>query len=151
MKLKALIINAKSSIHSTLDFSISLHQKAISEKYPTKTLSYNIWIYCSRYARVAFSKMKKGGPALRKELGDIKYLEAHPEVYQFFKDVGWYRFCEKIQGSHQQVVEAFSLSLDGSKAVIGKEECLIDENLILKWLNSLEQERSGLKPPYQRM
>ena len=74
--------------------------------------------------------MKKGGPALRQELGDINYVEAHPEVCQFFKEAGCYRFCEKIQGSNQQVAEAFSLSFDGSKAVIGKEEFLIDETLI---------------------
>ena len=65
--------------------------------------------------------MKKEGLALRQELGDISYLEAHPEVCQFFKDVGCYRFCETIQGSHQQVAKMFSLSLDGSKVVIGKE------------------------------
>ena len=76
--------------------------------------------------------MKKGGPTLRKDLGDISYLEAHPEVYQFFKDAGCYRFCEKIQGSHQQVVEGFSLSFDGSKVVIGKEKFLIDETLIIE-------------------
>ena len=74
--------------------------------------------------------MKKGGPTLRKELGDINYLEAHPEVCQFFKDAGCYKFCEKIQGSHQQVVEAFSLSSNGYKEIIGKEEFLIDETLI---------------------
>ena len=44
--------------------------------------------------------MKNGGPALRQELGDISYLEAHPEVCQFFKDVGCYKFCEKIQAPH---------------------------------------------------
>ena len=67
--------------------------------------------------------MKKGGgPALRQELGDIGYLESHLKVCQFFKDVGYYRFYEKIQGSHQQVAEAFSLSFDGSKALIGREE-----------------------------
>ena len=67
--------------------------------------------------------MKKGEePALRKELGDIGYLESHPEVCQLFKDSGYYRFWEKIQGSHQQVEEAFSLSFDGPKAVIGREE-----------------------------
>ena len=67
--------------------------------------------------------MKKGGgPALRQELGDIGYLESHPEVCQFFKYVGCYRFYEKIQGSHQQVAEAFALSFDSSKALIGKEE-----------------------------
>ena len=65
--------------------------------------------------------MKKGGPSLRQELGDISYLEAHPEVCQFFKDVGYYRFCEKIQGSHQELAEEFSLSFDGFKEIIGKE------------------------------
>ena len=74
--------------------------------------------------------MRKEGPALRQELGDINYLESHPEVCQFFKDVGIYRFCEKIQGSHQQVAEAFALSFDGSKVLIGKEESLVDETLI---------------------
>ena len=47
-----------------------------------------------------------------------------------FKDSGCYRFCEKIQGSHQQVVEAFALTFDGSKAVIGREEFRVDEALI---------------------
>ena len=74
--------------------------------------------------------MKKGGPALRQELGDISYLEAHLEVSQFFKDVGCYKFCEKVQGSHQQVTEAFALSFNGSKALIGKEEFMVDETLI---------------------
>ena len=74
--------------------------------------------------------MKKGGPALRQELGDISYSEAHPEVCKIFQDAGCYRFCEKIQGSHQQVAEAFALSFDDSKTVIGKEEFHIDETLI---------------------
>ena len=74
--------------------------------------------------------MKKSGPTLRQELGDISYLEAHPKVCKLFQEVGCYKFCEKIQGSHQQVTEAFSLSFDGSKEVIGKEEFHIDETLI---------------------
>ena len=74
--------------------------------------------------------MKKGGPSLKQELGEISYLESHLEVFQFFKDADCYIFCEKIQGSHQQVAEAFSLSFDGSKALIGKEEFLVDQTLI---------------------
>ena len=70
---------------------------------------------------MAFIKMKKGGPALKQELGDISYLEAHPEVCKIFQDAGCYRFCEKIQGLHQQVANAFSLSFDGSKVFIGIE------------------------------
>ena len=76
--------------------------------------------------------MKKGGHALRHELGDIIYLDSHPEVCEFFRDVGCYKFCEKVQGSHQQIAEAFALSFDGSKALIGKEEFLVDETLIAK-------------------
>ena len=45
--------------------------------------------------------------------------------------MGCYKFCEKIQGFHQQVAEYFPLSFDGSKVVIGKEEFLIDEALIV--------------------
>ena len=59
-------------------------------------------------------------------------MEEHTEVYQLFKDAGCYKFCEKIQGSHQQVAKAFSLSFHGSKEIIGKEEFLIDETLIVE-------------------
>jgi hypothetical protein len=47
--------------------------------------------------------MKRGAPALRKELDDIGYLESHPKVCHLFKDVGCYEFCKKVQSSHQQV------------------------------------------------
>ena len=73
---------------------------------------------------------KGGGHSLRQELGDISYPESHLEVCQFFKDAGCYRFCEKIQGSRQQVAKAFALSFDGSKELIGKEEFQVDETLI---------------------
>ena len=75
--------------------------------------------------------MKKGGgPALKQELGDISYLESHPKVCQFFKGAGYYRFCDKVQGSNHQVAESFALHFDGSKALIGKEEFQVDETLI---------------------
>ena len=74
--------------------------------------------------------MKRGGPSLRKELGDVGYLESHLEVCQLFKDSSYYRFYKKIQGSHQQVVEYFDLTFDGSKVVIGREEFHVDQALI---------------------
>jgi hypothetical protein len=74
--------------------------------------------------------MRRGETALRKELNDIRYLESHPEVCQLFKDAGCYRFCEKLQSSHQQVAEAFSLTFDGRKVVIGQDEFIVDEALI---------------------
>jgi hypothetical protein len=74
--------------------------------------------------------MKIGGPVLRRELDNIGYWESHPEVCQLFKDVGGYKFCEKLQGFHQQVAEAFALNFDGRKAVIGQDEFQVDEALI---------------------
>ena len=74
--------------------------------------------------------MMKGGPTLRKELDDIRYLESHPDVCQLFKDAGCYKFCEKLQSSHQQVEEVFSLTFDGRKEVIGQDEFQVDESLI---------------------
>jgi hypothetical protein len=47
-----------------------------------------------------------------------------------FKDVGCYNFCQKLESFHQQVAEAFSLSFDGKKAIIGQDEFEIDEALI---------------------
>jgi hypothetical protein len=74
--------------------------------------------------------MKKGGALLRKELNDIAYLESHPEICQMFRDVGCYRYCEKLQGFHQGVVEAFSLTFDGAKAKVGTIEMQVDEAII---------------------
>ncbi len=76
--------------------------------------------------------MKKGGHALRKELDGIWYLEAHPKVCQFFKDARCFQYYQKLQSSHQQVAEAIALTFDGRKAVIGKEDFLVDEALIVE-------------------
>jgi hypothetical protein len=54
-------------------------------------------------------------------------LEAHPEVADFFKQVGCFSYCEKLENFHQQLSEAFSLSYDGRRATIGKEEFIVDE------------------------
>ena len=66
--------------------------------------------------------MKKGGDFLRKELNDITYLESHPKIFHMFRDAGCYRFCEKLQGFHQGVVEAFALTFNGAKAIVGTIE-----------------------------
>jgi hypothetical protein len=41
-----------------------------------------------------FQQMKKEGPALRKDLDDISYLESHPEVCQLFRGASYYKFCQ---------------------------------------------------------
>jgi hypothetical protein len=39
--------------------------------------------------------MKKAGPALRKELDGTQYLEAHPEIWVFFKEARCFTHCEE--------------------------------------------------------
>ena len=110
--------------------------------------------------------MKKGGgPTLRKDLGDIGYLESHPEVCHIFKDSGYYRFCKFFLGFHQQVEKSFALSFDGSKALIGREEVQVDEALIAEvtelprtresWFKTTTTKnvefRSYLKPEHKNM
>ena len=75
--------------------------------------------------------MKKGGTLLRKELNDITYLEAHPEIFQMFRDAGYYRFYEKLQGFHQGVVEAFAMTFDGSKSKVGTIEVQVEEAIVV--------------------
>jgi hypothetical protein len=74
--------------------------------------------------------MSTGGALLMKELNDIAYLESHPEIFHMFRDVGCYRYCEKLQGFHQGVVEAFSLTFDGAKAKVGTIEMQVDEAIV---------------------
>jgi hypothetical protein len=39
-----------------------------------------------------------------------------------FRDVGFYRYYEKLQGFHRGVVEAFALTFDGAQARVGTIE-----------------------------
>jgi hypothetical protein len=71
--------------------------------------------------------MPKVGPTLRSKLDGTWYLEAHPEVAEFFKLVGVFSYCKNLENFHQHLSEAFSLSYDGRRAVIGKEEFIVDE------------------------
>jgi hypothetical protein len=47
--------------------------------------------------------MGRGGAPLKKELGDVRYLESHPKIYPIFDDAGCLRYIHKLQGYHQQV------------------------------------------------
>jgi hypothetical protein len=75
-------------------------------------------------------KISTGGTLLRKELQDATYLEAHPEAYEFFNNVGCYRFCQKLQGYHQGVTEVFANFFDGFKVQLGPVVMQIDEESI---------------------
>jgi hypothetical protein len=76
---------------------------------------------------IGFLQMSTGGAFLRRELQDVSYLEYHLDICQMFKDAGCYRFCEKLQGYHQGIAEAFAKSFDGAKVKLGPLEMKIDE------------------------
>ena len=53
-------------------------------------------------------------------------------MVDFFKLVGMFSYCEKLEDFHQQLFEAFALSYDGRTTVICKEEFMVDEADITK-------------------
>jgi hypothetical protein len=65
--------------------------------------------------------MPKVGLVLRDELDGVGYLEAHPEVDDFFKQTRVYEYCEKLADFHQQVSETFVISYDGRTSTVGNE------------------------------
>jgi hypothetical protein len=77
--------------------------------------------------------MSKVGPALRSEVDGVWYLEAHPDVAEFFKQTGVFAYCEKLTKFNQQVAQSFAISYDGRTAKVGKEEIIIDEAAIAKY------------------
>jgi hypothetical protein len=107
--------------------------------------------------------MASGGNLLRKEMNDVLYLESHPEIFQMFKEAGCYRYCEKLQGYHQGVVEAFAQSFDGAKVILGPMVMQIDEASVAattemprqgeRWFKTTVTKdiefRSYLKPDFQ--
>ena len=77
--------------------------------------------------------MPKAGPVLRSKVDGVWYLEAHPEVAEFFKRAGVFTYYEKLTSFHQQVAKAFAIAYDGRSAKIGKEEFIIDEASIAEF------------------
>ena len=61
---------------SKLSFSPS--QELALKEQPAKAHCIQVWKLFCRYPGNTTIRMKKSGPALRQELGDISYLEAHP-------------------------------------------------------------------------
>ena len=70
---------------------------------------------------------------MRSEVDGVWYLEAHPEVAEFFKQGGVFTYCEKLTSFHQQVAESFVIAYDGRSTKIGKEEFIIDESSIAEF------------------
>lgn len=59
---------------------------------------------------------------LRNEPEGLDVLLKNSEVEQAFKQVGCWRFCEKLQGGHMQVTKEFSLNFTGLNLKVGVPE-----------------------------
>jgi hypothetical protein len=95
--------------------------------------------------------MKKGGNLLRKELSGITYLESHPDIFHMFRDIGCYRFCEKLQGFHQGMAEAFALNFDRAKAKVGTIEVQVDEAVVAAVTEMARTGKYGSSQPLSKI
>jgi len=82
-------------------------------------------------------KIAKGGVILRKELQDATYIEVNIEDCDLFKNVGFYRFYQKLQGCHQGIIEVFAKIFYGVKIQLGPVLMKIDEVSIEEARNML--------------
>lgn len=67
---------------------------------------------------------------LRNEPEVLDVLLKNNEVEQAFKQVGCWRFCEKLQGGHMQVTKEFSLNFTGLNSKVGVLELPISLEVI---------------------
>ena len=57
-------------------------------------------------------------------------LETYFEFSPKFKEVGWFHFCEKLQGYHIAVAWNFVKGFDGTRVTIGYLTFLVSKNSI---------------------
>ena len=70
--------------------------------------------------------MRTSSPPHGKKATSTAALDVKPKFSQLFKYVGRYSFCRRLQGYHDQVVEAFAKSFDCVKAQVGLMQIQID-------------------------
>jgi len=75
-------------------------------------------------------KDHRSGRCLRNEPEGLNIILNNDEVEQAFKQVGSWRFCEKLQGGHMQVNREFSLNFTGLNSKVGVLELPISLEVI---------------------
>jgi len=75
-------------------------------------------------------KRKRSGQVLRFEPQNLDLFEGNPNFIDSFRQVGCYRFCEKMQGYHKQMSMDFALNFDGIKTKVGPLEVAVNPDSI---------------------
>jgi len=75
-------------------------------------------------------KDHRSGRCLRNEPEGLDIVLKNDEVKQAFKQVGYWRFCEKLQGGHMQVAKEFALNFTGLNSKVGVLELPISLEVI---------------------
>ena len=75
-------------------------------------------------------KDHRSGRFLRNEPEGLDIILKNNEVEQAFKQVGYWRFCEKLQGGHMQVTREFALNFIGLNSKVGVLEFPISPEVI---------------------
>ena len=73
----------------------------------------------------------RSGHCLRTEPGGLEALTRDKSVEEAFKKVGCWRFCEKLQGGHNQVTKEFAMNFTGSNTKVGFLNLPISPEVIL--------------------
>lgn len=75
-------------------------------------------------------KDHRSGRCLRNEPEGLDVLLNKSEVERDFKQVGYWRFCEKLQGGHMQVTKEFAFNFKGLNSKVGVLELPISLEVI---------------------
>lgn len=75
-------------------------------------------------------KNHRSGRCLRTEPEGLDALRTDKTIEEAFKKVGCWRFCEKLQGGHNQVTKEFALNFTGLHTKIGVLELPISLEVI---------------------
>ena len=75
-------------------------------------------------------KNHRSGHCLRTEPESIEALTKDKSVEEAFKKAGCWKFCEKLQGGHNQVKKEFALHFTGSNTKVGLLNLTISPEII---------------------
>ena len=84
----------------------------------------------TRSSQTTQQKRKRSGRVLRFEPQNLDLFEGNPNFIDSFRQVGCYRFCEKMQGYHKQIAIDFALNFDGIKTKVGPLEFAVTPDSI---------------------
>ena len=77
-------------------------------------------------------KRKPGGLICRMEPNNTEWILKFPRSAQLMKNVGWFAFCEKLQGYHSQATMAFIKNYKDEMVQLKSLTVRVNEDYIAK-------------------